>query len=74
MWREEFRGIHQVGGLTMRIVHPQYTGCPSGLNILQMLADEMLDGCGVWFGNGIELARYALTAAAGVGTHWRPRA
>ncbi|HEV8318917.1 MAG TPA: polysaccharide deacetylase, partial [Vicinamibacterales bacterium] len=61
VWREEFRGIHGVGGLTMLILHPQYTGRPSRLNMLQQLVDEMRDTGDVWFVNGVELARYALT-------------
>ena len=74
MWREEFLGLHGVGGLTMLILHPQYTGRPSRLNMLQQLVDEMRDTGDVWFVNGIELARYALTEAAGIGTDGRPRA
>ncbi|PYM13400.1 MAG: ribulose phosphate epimerase [Candidatus Rokuibacteriota bacterium] len=74
VWRDEFRGIRAVGGLTMLILHPQYTGRPSRLNMLQELVDEMRDTEGVWFVNGVELARYALTAAANTGTDGRPRA
>ena len=73
VWRDEFRGIHAVGGLTMLILHPQYTGRPSRLTMLQELVDEMRDTAGVWFANGVELARYALTATANVGTDGRPR-
>ena len=40
VWREEFLGIHGVGGLTMLILHPQYTGRPSRLAMLQTLVDE----------------------------------
>ena len=74
VWREEFLGIHGVGGLTMLILHPQYTGRPSRLNMLQQLVDEMRDTGDVWFVNGIELARYALTDAANISSDGRPRA
>ena len=74
VWRDEFRGIHGVGGLTMLILHPQYTGRPSRLNMLQQLVDEMRDAGDVWFVNGVELARYALTEAANISTDGRPRA
>jgi len=74
VWRDEFLGIHGLGGLTMLILHPQYTGRPSRLNMLQQLVDEMRESAGVWFVNGVELARYALTAAANISSDWRPRA
>jgi peptidoglycan-N-acetylglucosamine deacetylase len=73
-WRDEFRGIHEVGGLTMLILHPQYTGRPSRLRMLQALVDEMRAADGVWLTHGVELARYALGDAAGIGTDGRPRA
>ena len=73
VWRDEFRGIHEVGGLTMLIMHPQYTGRPSRLNMLQQLVDEMRATDGVWFASCAELARHALSADAGVGTDGRPR-
>jgi hypothetical protein len=57
----------------MLILHPQYTGRPSRLNMLQQFVDEMRAAGDVWFVNGIELARYALRAAANIGTDGRPR-
>ena len=73
VWRDEFLGIHGVGGLSMFILHPQYTGRPSRLQMLQDLVDEMRTVDGVWFTHGAELARYALGEAAGIGTDGRPR-
>jgi peptidoglycan/xylan/chitin deacetylase (PgdA/CDA1 family) len=73
VWREEFRGLHEVGGLTMLILHPQYTGRPSRLRMLQDLVDDMRAAGGVWFTHGVELARYALSEAAGIGRDGRPR-
>ncbi len=74
VWRDEFRGIHEVGGLTMLILHPQYTGRPSRLAMLQTLVDEFRAADGVWLTHGAELARYALSDAAGIGADGRPRA
>jgi len=74
VWRDEFRGIHDVGGLTMLILHPQYTGRPSRLAMLQTLVDEVRAADGVWVTHGAELARYALSDAAGIGSDGRPRA
>jgi hypothetical protein len=34
----------------------------------------MRESAGVWFVNGVELARYALTAAANISSDGRPRA
>ena len=73
-WRDEFRGIHEVGGLTMMILHPQYTGRPSRIVMLQQLVDEFRAADGVWITHGAELARYALSEAAGIGSDGRPRA
>jgi peptidoglycan/xylan/chitin deacetylase (PgdA/CDA1 family) len=74
VWRDEFHGIHEVGGLTMLILHPQYTGRPSRLAMLQTLVDELRAADGVWLTHGAELARYALSNAAGIGSDGRPRA
>jgi hypothetical protein len=65
--------MHTLGGLTMLILHPQYTGRPSRLDMLRRLVDQMRDTDGVWFANGRELARYALTAPADIGSDGRPR-
>src|SRR5262249_55535596 len=65
-------GIHELGGLTMLILHPQYTGRPSRLRMLQELVDEMKSTEGVWITHGVELARYALSEAAGIGVDGRP--
>jgi peptidoglycan-N-acetylglucosamine deacetylase len=73
VWGDEFRGIHHVGGLSMFILHPQYSGRPSRVQMLQELVDDMRALDGVWFTHGAELARYALSAAADLGTDGRPR-
>jgi peptidoglycan/xylan/chitin deacetylase (PgdA/CDA1 family) len=73
VWRDEFLGMHQVGGAYMLILHPQYTGRPSRLRMLQELIDAMRAAGNVWFTHGAELARYALSAGAGAGTDGRPR-
>ena len=57
----------------MLILHPQYTGLPSRVQMLQDLVGEMRGTDGVWFTHGAELARYALSDAAGIGTDGRPR-
>ena len=71
-WRDEFRGMHPLGGAFTLILHPQYIGRPSRLLMLQQLVDYMRTFSGVWFAQGVELARYVATPAAGAGTDGRP--
>ena len=72
IWRDEFRGMHALGGAYTLTLHPQYTGRPSRLNMLQALIDDMRRVRGVWFTHGRELARWAASEAAGAGTDGRP--
>ncbi len=71
-WKDEFRGMHRLGGAYTLILHPQYIGRPSRLQMLQDLVDYMRTFPGVWFTHGAELARYVASAAAGAGTDGRP--
>lgn len=72
VWKEEFRGMYPLGGAYMLILHPQYTGRPSRLLMLQELVDYMRAQPGVWFAQGVELARHVLSDASGAGTDGRP--
>ncbi len=71
-WKDEFRGMHALGGAYTLIMHPQYIGRPSRLLMLQELIDYMRTFPGVWFTHGAELARHAASEAAGAGTDGRP--
>jgi peptidoglycan-N-acetylglucosamine deacetylase len=71
-WKDEFRGMHPLGGAYTLILHPQYIGRPSRLLMLQELVDYMRTFQGVWFTHGEELARYVASEAAGAGTEGRP--
>jgi peptidoglycan-N-acetylglucosamine deacetylase len=71
-WKDEFRGMHPLGGAYTLILHPQYIGRPSRLLMLQALVDYMRTFPGVWFTHGAELARHAASEAAGAGTDGRP--
>lgn len=57
-WKDEFRGGHEVGAAFTLILHPQLSGRPSRLLMLQELVDYMRSFEGVWFTHGAELARY----------------
>src|SRR5262245_41701639 len=73
IWRDEFRGIHAAGGLTMRQPSSAVHGAP--------VARPHAPGAGrrdarsdrVWFTHGAEQARYARSEAASLGTDGRPR-
>ena len=71
-WKDEFTGMHVLGGAYTLILHPQYIGRPSRLAMLQELVDYMRTFPGVWFTHGAELARHATSEAAGAGTDGRP--
>ena len=71
-WKDEFRGMHPLGGAYTLILHPQYIGRPSRLLMLQELVDYMRTFEGVWFTHGAELARYVASEAAGASTDGRP--
>jgi peptidoglycan/xylan/chitin deacetylase (PgdA/CDA1 family) len=72
IWKEEFRGMHALGGAFTLILHPQYTGRPSRVLMLQELLDYMRSKPGVWIASGREIARHVVTAAAAAGTDGRP--
>ena len=74
VWGDEFRGIHALGGLTMLILHPQYTRPSLATQHAAAARRRDADTGDVWFVNGIELARYALTDAANISSDGRPRA
>jgi len=71
-WKDEFRGMHPLGGAYTLILHPQYIGRPSRLLMLQELVDYMRTFEGVWFTHGAELARHVASEGAGAGTDGRP--
>jgi peptidoglycan/xylan/chitin deacetylase (PgdA/CDA1 family) len=72
IWREEFRGMYPLGGAYTLILHPQYTGRPSRILMLQELVDFMRSKPGVWIAPGREIARHVVSAAAAAGTDGRP--
>jgi peptidoglycan/xylan/chitin deacetylase (PgdA/CDA1 family) len=74
IWKEEFRGMHGLGGAYTLILHPQYTGRPSRVLMLQELLDYMRSKPGVWIASGREIARHVVSAAAAAGTDGRPLA
>jgi peptidoglycan/xylan/chitin deacetylase (PgdA/CDA1 family) len=72
-WKDEFRGMHALGGAFTLILHPQFIGRPSRVLMLQALIDYVRTFSGVWLTHGLELARWAASDAAGAGTDGRPQ-
>jgi peptidoglycan/xylan/chitin deacetylase (PgdA/CDA1 family) len=72
IWKAEFRGMYALGGAFTLILHPQYTGRPSRVQMLQELVDFMRSKPGVWIASGRAIAEHVLSAAAGAGTDGRP--
>jgi peptidoglycan/xylan/chitin deacetylase (PgdA/CDA1 family) len=72
-WKDEFRGIHALGGACTLILHPQFIGRPSRVLMLQALLDYVRTFPGVWLTHGLELASWVASEAAGAGSDGRPR-
>jgi peptidoglycan-N-acetylglucosamine deacetylase len=70
-WKDEFRGMHPLGGAFTLILHPQFIGRPSRMLMLQDLVDYVRTFPGVWLTHGRELARWVASADAGAGTDGR---
>lgn len=60
IWMEEFRGIHQYGGLFNLTMHPQIIGRPGRVQMLARLIAEIRNYPDVWFATGSEVAEYCL--------------
>jgi peptidoglycan/xylan/chitin deacetylase (PgdA/CDA1 family) len=71
-WKDEFRGMHALGGAFTLILHPQFIGRPSRVLMLQALVDYVRTFPGVWLTHGLELAQWVASEAAGAGTDGRP--
>lgn len=60
VWLEEFRGIYRYGGLFSMTMHPQLSGRPGRIEVLERLIDEIQRYPDVWFATGSEIAEYWL--------------
>ena len=56
IWSAEFRAIHRSGGLFNLVMHPQFTGRPSRLDLLRDFITFVQGFSGVWFCRGAEAA------------------
>lgn len=56
IWSAEFRAIYRTGGLFNLVMHPQFTGRPSRLDLLRQTIAYIQGFPGVWFCRGAEAA------------------
>ncbi|MBI3708859.1 MAG: hypothetical protein HY246_14460 [Proteobacteria bacterium] len=67
LWQDEFRAIHDWGGVFVLVMHPQVTGRPLRLGILREFIAFMRTFPGVWFATGSEVAEVFLKREAQAG-------
>jgi peptidoglycan/xylan/chitin deacetylase (PgdA/CDA1 family) len=60
IWRDEFRGLHELGGLFTLTCHPQVIGHPSRLLMLRRLIRLLKQARGVWWATAGEAADHWL--------------
>lgn len=65
IFKAEFDGAYEDGGLFILTMHPHHIGHRSRLALLSDLIDYMRSFDGVWFATHEEIARYCLEHAAG---------
>ena len=56
IWAAEFRAIYRSGGLFNLVMHPQFTGRPSRLDLLRQVIGFIQGFPGVWFCRGSQAA------------------
>jgi peptidoglycan/xylan/chitin deacetylase (PgdA/CDA1 family) len=59
IWSEELEGIHRYGGSTILTMHPQVTGRPSRVALLDRMIDRMQRMGDVWIATCAEIAALA---------------
>jgi hypothetical protein len=64
LWMEEFRAIHQLGGLFVLTLHPQVIGRPSRVRMLAELISEMRALEGVWIAQCGTIAQHVSSELA----------
>lgn len=58
LWKEEFAGMYQYGGLYNIVIHPQFSGRPARINMLRELIRYAKSFPDVWFATGEQVAEY----------------
>jgi peptidoglycan/xylan/chitin deacetylase (PgdA/CDA1 family) len=63
IWRREFDGAYNEGGLFLLTMHPHIIGHRSRLSVLEELIQHMRSRAGVWFATHEDIARYVKAQA-----------
>ena len=58
IWKEEFAGFYEQGGLMNLILHPQLTGRPARIRMLRELIAHIRSLPGIWLPRACEVAEY----------------
>lgn len=61
LWKEEFDGMYRYGGAFVLTMHPEITGRPARVMMLERLIDYIQSHEGVWMTTCAEIARYTLS-------------
>jgi peptidoglycan/xylan/chitin deacetylase (PgdA/CDA1 family) len=57
-WRREFDGFHEIGGCFTTIFHPEVSGTPGRVIVLEQLLQHLTEQSGVWFARCREVATW----------------
>ena len=60
IWEQEYTGFYEEGLCFVLTMHPQLTGRPSRIKMLERLIRRMREDPGVWFATGRDVAEYWL--------------
>ncbi len=58
IWKEEFEGTHEWGGVTTLVLHPQVSGRPMRWRILREFLQYVQNKGDVWIATGEQIARH----------------
>lgn len=58
IWRDEFEQTHEWGGVTTMVMHPQVTGRPMRIRILDQFLTHVRDTGDVWIARGCDIAAH----------------
>lgn len=59
IWTDELQGIHSIGGVAILTLHPQVSGRPSRVALLERVIDRLQETDGLWIAPCAEIAAHA---------------
>jgi len=64
IWKDEFEQTHEWGGVTTMVMHPQVTGRPMRICILDQFLTHVRETGDVWIARGCDIAAHFETCEA----------